>query len=94
MDISKYKETAIGLIPNDWEVKKLGEVASVDKKSLKSDTNANYTFDYISLSDVDSEDFNIETSKQIFKTAPSRARRIVNKGDILMSIGLTCKDFL
>ena len=85
MTNTTYKQTAIGLIPSEWEVRKLGEIADVDKKSLKSDTNPKYQFDYISLSDVDSDDFNIETSKQIFKSAPSRARRIVNKGDILMS---------
>lgn len=85
MSNTSYKQTAVGLIPSDWEVKRLGEIADVDKMSLKSDTNPSYEFDYISLSDVDSEDFNIETSKQIFKTAPSRARRLVKKGDILMS---------
>ncbi|MCX8480521.1 MAG: restriction endonuclease subunit S [Sediminibacterium sp.] len=82
---STYKQTPIGLIPTDWEVKKMGEIALVDNESLKSTTEPNYEFDYISLSDVDSDFFQIETTKQIFKNAPSRARRIVKKGDILMS---------
>ena len=80
-----YKDTPIGKIPADWEVKKLGEVADIDKESLSSNTPKDYKFDYISLSDVDSEDFNIQTTKQIFETAPSRARRIVRKDDILLS---------
>ena len=85
MQNSQYKDTPIGKIPADWEVKKLGEVADIDKESLSSNTPKDYKFDYISLSDVDSEDFNIQTTKQIFETAPSRARRIVRKDDILLS---------
>ena len=80
-----YKDSPLGIIPQEWEVKRLGDIANIDEKSLNSQTLNDYEFDYISLSDVDSEDFKIETTKQIFKTAPSRARRIVTKGDILMS---------
>lgn len=72
-------------IPSDWEVKKFEDVADIDKESLSSSTSKDYEFDYISLSDVDSDDFKIETKRQVFDTAPSRARRIVKKGDILMS---------
>lgn len=72
-------------IPSDWEVKHFEEVAEIDKDSLKGNTPKDYEFDYISLSDVDSDDFKIEKTKQIFATAPSRARRIVKKNDILMS---------
>jgi type I restriction enzyme, S subunit len=80
-----YKDSPLGLIPQEWEVKRLGEVCSIDSKSLTSKTPPDYTFEYISLSDVDSEYFEIKTSKQIFASAPSRARRIVSGGDILMS---------
>ena len=71
-------------IPSDWEIKNFEEVADIDKDSLKGNTPKDYEFDYISLSDVDSDDFKIEKTRQIFGTAPSRARRIVKKNDILM----------
>ena len=80
-----YKPSPLGLIPEDWEVKRLGEICDIDKESLSSKTDPEYKFDYISLSDVDSDNFEISTSKQIFKTAPSRARRIVKKGDVIIS---------
>ena len=35
------------------EVKRLGEVADIDSDNLGSDTPSNYTFNYISLEDVD-----------------------------------------
>ena len=44
-----YKQTELGLIPEDWEVKKLGKVGEIDKKSLNSNTDKEYEFDYISL---------------------------------------------
>jgi type I restriction enzyme S subunit len=72
-------------LPSGWEIKHFSDIALIDNNSLKSDTSEHYVFNYISLSDVDSEDFKIETTKQVFGTAPSRARRVVKKGDILMS---------
>lgn len=80
-----YKDSPLGIIPKDWEVKRLGKVCEIDKESLSSNTNPNYEFDYISLSDIDSESFQITTTKQIFRNAPSRARRIVKKGDVIIS---------
>ena len=60
-----YKDSPLGIIPQEWEVKRLGDIANIDEKSLNSQTLNDYEFDYISLSDVDSEDFKIETTKQI-----------------------------
>jgi type I restriction enzyme S subunit len=80
-----YKDSPLGKIPSDWEVRHFEDIADIDKDSLKGNTPKDYQFEYVSLSDVDSDIFEIETSTQVFETAPSRARRIVKKGDILMS---------
>jgi len=72
-------------IPMEWDVKHFEDVADIDKENLNGNTPKEYEFEYISLSDVDSDDFKIETTKQVFSSAPSRARKIVKKGDILMS---------
>ena len=80
-----YKSSALGVIPQDWEVMNFDEVAEIDRDSLKSNTDKSYKFEYISLSDVDSNEFSIKSTIQVFGTAPSRARRIVKKGDVLMS---------
>ena len=80
-----YKSSPLGIIPEDWEVKRLGEVCDVDNDSLSNKTDPNYEFDYISLSDVDSDCIEITTTRQIFRTAPSRARRIVKRGDVIIS---------
>ncbi len=80
-----YKQTDIGVIPDYWKVSLFEEIAEIDRESLSVQTEVNYEFDYISLSSVDSEVFSLETSKQVFYLAPSRARKIVKKGDILLS---------
>ena len=72
-------------LPSDWEVKHFEDVAEIDRECLNGSTSKDYEFEYISLSDVSCDDLKIETTKQIFATAPSRARRIVKKGDVLMS---------
>lgn len=81
---AKIRDSDKWEIPSDWEVKHFEDIADIDKESLNGNTPKDYVFDYISLSDVD-DDFRIEATRQVFSTAPSRARRIVKKGDVLMS---------
>ena len=79
-----YKQTEVGMIPEDWDVKKLGEIADIDPDNLSSSTNTEYRFKYISLEDVD---YGIlrNITEIVFKNAPSRARRKVKKGDVLVA---------
>jgi type I restriction enzyme S subunit len=67
-----------------WEVKRLGDVADTDPENLGSDTRPHFTFNYIALEDVDVGTLR-SYSEQVFCTAPSRARRRLRKGDILVS---------
>ncbi len=78
-----YKKTSMGILPSDWEVVHVEDVALVDKESLNGNTDPDYTFEYISLSDVDEKVYSTNTVQ--FKNAPSRARRLVFGGDIIMS---------
>lgn len=68
----------------EWEVKRLGDVADTDPENLGSDTCPTYSFNYISLENVDVGMLR-SYSEQIFQTAPSRARRKLRKGDVLVS---------
>lgn len=81
---SNYKQTEVGLIPSDWEVKKLGEIADIDIDNLSSSTNPDYCIHYISIEDVDRGVLKNRTDVS-FKNAPSRARRKVKLGSILFS---------
>ena len=79
-----YKKTKVGIIPDDWNVKKLGDIADIDPDNLSNSTNPEYSFQYISLEDVDCGTLR-NTTEMLFKNAPSRAKRVVRKGDVLLS---------
>lgn len=80
-----YKQTKIGIIPKDWEVVRLREISQIDKKSLNNSTNKDYKFNYISLSDINNGKIKTELSIYKFENAPSRARRVIKKSDILLA---------
>ena len=85
MELKKgYKQTEVGVIPVDWEVKTLEDVSDIDADNLSSSTNPNYHFKYISLEDVDCGTLRNITDT-VFNNAPSRARRRIKKNDILVS---------
>ena len=73
-----------GGLPKGWRKMKLGEVCSIDRRTLPLSTLGDYRFDYISLSDIDKGSL-LQTQKYNYSEAPSRARRIVAKGDVLLS---------
>lgn len=85
MDVKPgYKQTEVGLIPEDWEVNKLGQISVIDPENLPGNTDPNYTFNYISLEDVDYGRL-LSFKELIFSDSPSRARRKMKLGDILFS---------
>ena len=68
----------------DWGLKRLGDIVQIDPDSLGSDTRPTFIFNYIALEDVDCGVLK-GCSEQVFQTAPSRARRKLCKGDVLVS---------
>lgn len=72
-------------IPEGWSVKKLGDICHINKSSLSEKTSKDYKFKYIDLSSVDEGKIEFPTDDISFGEAPSRARRKINKNDIIMS---------
>ena len=68
----------------EWEVTRLVGLASVDGDNLRAGTPSDYEFRYISLEDVDVGVLK-SYSEQRFASAPSRARRRLAPGDVLVS---------
>jgi type I restriction enzyme S subunit len=68
----------------EWDVKRLGEVTDTDPENLGSDTRPDLAFNYISLEDVDQGTLRGH-SEQVFRSAPSRARRKLRDNDVLVS---------
>lgn len=67
-----------------YPMKRIGELADVDPESLSAKTTPEFKFNYVSLEDVEKGTLKGYT-EQIFATAPSRARRILRKGDVVVS---------
>ena len=67
-----------------WETKRIDALAEVDPENLTSRTDPEFAFNYISLDHVDAGRL-LGCSRETFATAPSRARRVLRPGDVLMS---------
>lgn len=76
-------DSPMGKIPKGWEVKRLAEVAEVNRAQISART-APETLHYIDISSVSQGQIDLITPFT-FADAPNRARRIVQHEDILWS---------
>ena len=67
-----------------WKEIRLDSVADIDNDNLSSSSDPDFVFQYISLEDVDNGILKGAT-EMMFKDAPSRARRRIKQGDVLIS---------
>ena len=77
-------QTRLPGFTGEWETKRLGDVAEIDPENLGSSTPPSFTFNYISLEQVEQGRL-LGWSVERFSTSPSRARRVLRSGDILVS---------
>lgn len=75
----------VGKIPKHWILKKIKHVSRVNAMALAENTDEGYEFNYIDISNVDLEEGLNIGDKIGFLNAPSRARRVVKKGDTIVS---------
>ena len=79
----KMAPSPLGPIPQGWEVKKLGEIADVNRAQINPRTAPDEVY-YIDISSVSPGQIDAIITFP-FAEAPGRARRIVQHGDILWS---------
>ena len=75
----------IGKMPKAWQYTPLKYLASCNDEVLTETTPEDYTFDYIDIGSVHTGNGIGICERMQFKDAPSRARRIVRDGDIIVS---------
>jgi len=75
----------IGMIPETWECRKLKYIVTYNDESLSENENKDLKIKYIEIGDVDSVEGVKNYTEYVFKDAPSRARRITKKGDVIVS---------
>ena len=68
----------------EWTSRRIDTLAEVDPENLPTSTDPEFVFNYISLDHVDAGRL-LHYTRESFATAPSRARRVLRKDDVLMS---------
>ena len=83
-----YKDTGIewlGQVPKHWELKPLKHWVRMNARTLPETTPADYEFRYIDIGTVGTGYLLKEPQVMRFGEAPSRARRVVQAGDTIIS---------
>jgi type I restriction enzyme, S subunit len=80
---ARMVESAVGLAPEGWEVKALGDIADVNAAAIKKGSEPE-RISYVDISSVSPGKID-KFEPMPFAEAPGRARRIVRHGDIIWS---------
>ncbi len=75
----------IGVIPEGWRPTKIKYDFQVNVEKLAENTADDFEFEYIDISSVNDLGKIISPPKIEFQEAPSRARMVVRKGDVIIS---------
>jgi len=78
-----YKRTEVGVIPEDWEVKRLGSICDIVMGQSPSSAHYNNKGEGLPLIQGNADISNRKTIKRIFTTEITKQGR---RGDILMSV--------
>lgn len=83
-----YKDSGVewlGEVPESWEAKLLKRLSSCNDDVLPESTDPETEIEYVDISSVSSVNGIEKTESTRFKDAPSRARRKVRAGDVIIS---------
>jgi len=71
---------------DDWKVCNLDELANLDIETLSASTPKDFKFYYLDISSAFEGSLSLPSFETEFKDAPSRARKVVHRHDVLMSM--------
>jgi type I restriction enzyme S subunit len=72
-------------VPEAWIIKPLKRWAGINLKTLPDNTSLDYEFRYLDISSVSTGHLTQQPKNMKFGIAPSRARRVLKKGDTIIS---------
>ena len=75
----------VRMIPKEWELLRMKDICHLNPDSLSEKEDVSLEFDYVDIGSVSFEKGVFKTEHYQFKDAPSRARRKVKKGDLILS---------
>lgn len=83
-----YKPSGVdglGSVPTHWEVRRIRAWLGINERTLSEKTDPEYQFDYLDIGSVGTGRLAEGPARVRFKDSPSRARRIVRRGDTVVS---------
>ncbi|QIL83936.1 restriction endonuclease subunit S [Diaphorobacter sp. HDW4A] len=75
----------LGEVPEHWEVKPLKRWVRLNARTLGQKTNPDFEFRYVDIGSVQTGRLSKELERIRFEGAPSRARRVLRRGDTIIS---------
>lgn len=75
----------LGEVPERWEVKPLKRWVRLNASTLGEKTNPDFEFRYVDIGSVQTGRLAKELERIRFESAPSRARRVLRRGDTIIS---------
>ena len=75
----------LGYVPEDWEIKRLKIVASINDDKLSDNEDPLREMSYVDIGSIHPIDGITTAEQMVFEDAPSRARRLVRDGDTIVS---------
>lgn len=87
-----YKQTEVGVIPEDWEVKKLGEFAHVatgNTPPTNDQTNYGHDYFFVSPADLGRGKYIVDTDKKLSKKGFDISRKFPKSSILFTCIGST-----
>lgn len=75
----------LGQVPEHWEVKPLKRWVRLNARTLGQKTNPDFEFRYVDIGSVQTGRLAKELERIRFEAAPSRARRVLRRGDTIIS---------
>lgn len=85
MNLSRNRGSWLESVPHGWAITRLMHVASINDDVLSESTESSLEIEYVDIGSVSLECGIERTERLSFMNAPSRARRLVRDGDILVS---------
>lgn len=85
---AEYKDSGVewlGLVPQHWNARQLKFLCTCNDEVLGESIHSEYEIEYIDIGSVSASEGISKTETMLFSGAPSRARRIVRDGDVIIS---------
>ncbi|MGO2339747.1 MAG: restriction endonuclease subunit S [Psychrobacter sp.] len=84
----EYKESDVewlGQVPTHWGTKSLKYLCTYNDEVLSDSTSKEFELEYVDIGSVSSTEGITNTENMVFEKAPSRAKRVVQDGDVIIS---------